>query len=629
MGIRRRDVVLGAATAPLVSSLNVPARAGTPSQSQGNANYPPTKTGMRGSHAGSFESSHQLAQQGISAFAELSTAEPDTEYDLVVVGGGISGLAAAYFYQAKQPGARILILDNHDDFGGHAKRNEFLVDGQRLIGYGGSQTMESPSAYSDVAKALLHELSVDLDGFEQAYDQAFFAKHGLRGGIFFDRETYGQSHFAPISLFGDDFLGMAPASDALTNIIAATPLSDADQAELVRLIEGRGDALPDVGLFELPEYLGGISYQTFLQQHLGITSQPLINLLMTLPSSYFGIGIDAIPAAEALVVGLPGIGQLGVPGINWLRQRLAGLADPYIHHFPDGNAGVARALVAKLVPTAATAVAEQGLVRGRINYAALDTKDQRVRIRLNSTALKVTRSKGPEGERAVVHYQVAGGLRRVNAKHAVLACYNMMIPHLCPELPTEQRQALASLVKSPLVYTNVALKNWRAMHDLKIGQSNNPNMFHQLMMMDFPVSMQGYNFSATPVEPVLLHMSTAFGAPGLPPKEQYRLGRAQLLGTSYATIEADIKNHLNQLLGVGGFVAEKDIAAITVNRWPHGYAYGYSSLHDPDYAPGTAPHEVGRRTWGPVAIANSDAGARAYMDEAIDQAHRAINELLP
>ena len=153
-------------------------------------------------------------------------------------------------------------------------------------------------------------------------------------------------------------------------------------------------------------------------------------------------------------------------------------------------------------------------------------------------------------------------------------------------------------------------------------------MFHQMMMMDFPVSMGGYQFSPTPDDPVVLHMSSAFGAPGLPPKQQFRAGRAKLLATPYAEIERDILNHLTQLLGPGGFDASRDIAAITVNRWPHGYAYSRFSLFDPDYAEGEAPHEVGRQRWGPITIANSDAGARAYLDEAINQAHRAVQELL-
>ncbi len=154
--ITRRDLIHGALTLPGLAAL--------PNLSHGaDRVYPPGKTGLRGSHQGSFEVAHALAREGQKDFGP--TLDLDEPYDLVVVGGGVSGLAAAYFYRQRKADAKILILDNHDDFGGHAKRNEFIVGGKTLIGYGGSQTMESPSAYSDVAKALLRELSVDLDAF--------------------------------------------------------------------------------------------------------------------------------------------------------------------------------------------------------------------------------------------------------------------------------------------------------------------------------------------------------------------------------------------------------------------------------------------------------------------------------
>ena len=166
--ITRRDLLHGAAALPAIGVAAKTRALGGPLQPQ--VDYPPAKTGLRGSHPGSFEVAHALAQQGQTDFGAL--ADSGT-YDLVVVGGGISGLSAAYFYRQQKPDAKILILDNHDDFGGHAKRNEFLVDGKSIIGYGGSQTLEGPSSYSEVAKGLLQALSVDLDAFEDHYDQDF------------------------------------------------------------------------------------------------------------------------------------------------------------------------------------------------------------------------------------------------------------------------------------------------------------------------------------------------------------------------------------------------------------------------------------------------------------------------
>jgi len=617
-GFTRRDIVHGGLMLPValggVSTGNT-AAPGAP--------YPPGLTGLRGSHAGSFEVAHALAREGQQAFGPIVSDEE--AYDLIVVGGGVSGLAAAYFYRQQKPRARILVLDNHDDFGGHAKRNEFTVDGSHLIGYGGSQTMESPSAYSEVATQLLSELAVDLEAFDDFYDQDFYRRHDLKGGLFFDRETYGRSAFVTASLFGaSDFLGLAPGQLSEAEAVAAMPLSDTDRAAMTALLTTKSDAVDDIDLLDLPDYLSSISYLTFLKERLGITSPVLVNLLHDLPSGYYGIGIDQIPAVEALILGMPGGRHLGVPGFEWLRGLLGGLADPYIHHFPDGNASIARLLVRSLIPEVADAIQPTDLVMSRFDYSQLDRPTHNARIRLNSTAVNVTQS----GSQVIVRYVRGGQQYEASAGNCVLACYNAMIPYLCPDLPAVQRDALAKQVKVPLVYTNVVLRQWRALKDLGIGQCFAPNMFHQNMMMDFPVSMGGYRFSAGPDQPVVLHLSSAFGQSGLPPADQFRIGRARLLGTSYEEIEADILNFLSQLLEEADFDTARDIAAITVNRWPHGYAYGRYPLHDPEYPPGEAPNEIGRRTWGRVAIANSDAGARAYLDEAIDQAHRAVGELI-
>ncbi len=616
--ITRRDFVHGLAGAPLAAGLAAGADGAAAAQY-----YPPLLTGLRGSHEGSYEVAHALGREGQTDFGAAREAE---EYDLVVVGGGVSGLAAAYFYRSAKPDARILILDNHDDFGGHAKRNEFMVDGRHIIGYGGSQTMESPSAYSDVCKALLAALTVDLEAFDTAYDQDFFVRHGLRGGVFFDQETYGRAAFVDNVLMNTgNFMRLAPAQLDGPAALEAMPLSRASREAMAELMKRGDDVIPDVGLLDVADYLSTRSYLDFVRDDLNVTDNEVLNILQNLPSGYFGLGIDGITAIEAIFMGLPGIERLGLWGAGWLREQAAdSLLEPYIHHFPDGNASIARLLVRSLIPEVCTGVDSVDVLVDRFDYSRLDRDEANARVRLNSTAVNVSRS----AHGASVRYVRGGSLEEARARHCVLACYNMMIPYLCPDMPLAQKEALAQGVKVPLVYTNVALRNWRALKNLGIGQCFAPNMFHNMMMMDFPVSLGGYRFTESADEPVVLHMSSAFGQAGLHARDQFRVGRARLLGTSYDTIEADIRNQLTQLLGPGGFDAERDIAAITVNRWPHGYAYGGYTLFDPEYPPGQAPHEIGRQTWGPVAIANSDAGARAYLDEAIDQAHRAVGELL-
>ena len=593
----------------------------TGSSAKANADYPPAKTGLRGSHIGSFEDAHALVS-GADFVAGAASSEED--YDLVVVGAGVSGLAAAYFYRQNHPDARILILDNHDDFGGHAKRNEFVVDGRHVIGYGGSQSLEAPSDYSDTAKRLLRELMVDVDMFYDAFDQDFYVRHGLSTGIFFDKATYGRDALVPASFMVDAALiGFADSKSDPVKTIQSMPLQADTKAQLIDLYTKTEDKLSNVGLSQVSEYLYSKNYEAYLTEDVGITSTELVTLLRRYTTGYYGSGTDTVPAMDALLYGLPGMNKTGVWGAQTLRNLAAGTIEPYIFHFPDGNASIARLLVRSLIPDMSPQRSPNDVLLSQFDYSQLDRPENAVRIRLQSTALNVTNKKSGVS----VVYRHGGKSTRIQAKKAILACYNVMVPHLVPELPSAQKSALAELVKIPLVYTNVVLRNWQAMKDAGVGFVYTPSSFHSYFMMDFPVDFPGYSFAKSPDDPVVLHFSEAPGQPGLPPKAQYRVGRGKLLATPFETIERDVRQTLAAAFGAFNFDPARDIAAITVNRWPHGYAYTYNPLFDPEYAAGQAPHEIGRATFGNIAIANSDAGARAYLDEAIDQAHRAAGEI--
>jgi spermidine dehydrogenase len=205
----------------------------------------------------------------------------------------------------------------------------------------------------------------------------------------------------------------------------------------------------------------------------------------------------------------------------------------------------------------------------------------------------------------------------------------MMIPYLCPDLPEAQKEALKYGVKVPLVYTTVALRNWTAFKKLGINGANTPGMYHTSVRLESPTVIGGYNpMPKSPDEPVIVRMTRTPCKPGLPARDQQRAGHVELLSTSFQTFERKIRDQLARVLAGGGFDPARDIDAITVNRWPHGYAYEYNPLWDPDWAPGQSPCEIGRRPFGRVTIANSDAAAAAYTDAAIDQAYRAVSELM-
>jgi spermidine dehydrogenase len=271
----------------------------------------------------------------------------------------------------------------------------------------------------------------------------------------------------------------------------------------------------------------------------------------------------------------------------------------------------------------------ESVVQARLLYQHLDEGDCPVRMRLNSTVVRLEHEGPPEKADWVRLAYVSGGkVFGVRARSAVLACYNSIVRFLMPELPVRQKNALAESAKVPLLYTNVFIRNWKAFEKLGVVRVSAPGMYHSSVSLDQPVSIGGYECPKSPEEPIVLHLSRSPATPGvLPRREQLRAGMHELLTTSFETMELSIRDQLARVLSGGGFDPANDILGITVNRWPHGYSYTPDTLSDPDVAEAERPHVVGRQPFGRVAIANSDAGAAAFTNTAIDEAHRAVSEL--
>ena len=613
--ITRRDFVQGAAVAAgaalqagaLGSSglANASAAVSAGAQRMTIADYPPVKTGMRGSHPGAYEIAHALARDGAKFPEPKSTEE---HYDLIVVGAGISGLAAAHYYQ-KRFGAdsKILLLENHDDFGGHAKRNEFHQSGEMVLSMGGTHNLEWWS-FSKTVNAFMQEHGVDCKGMRKQMEFAYGRDAPNSPAMWFDETTYGVNRLVT---------NFNLSAKLTTEDIDKIPISDAGRDSLKRFYDS-APSLEDWTEAEAEDLLSSISYPDFLRQYGGLT-EDAVQLFDKEEHGSWGLEMRAISAAEAMWEGYPGAHLFGE---DWSEDSFG-----YpVAMWPDGNASLVRLMVAKLVPQSAPNATAENVAMTQFDYSALDQENANVRLRLNSTVIGVDNI--DQGV-SVTYASSEGELQQVSARHSVLACYHSIIPHLCPAMSDTQKAALKYQVKVPMILTNVLLRNSQALDKLGVDAVSCPGRLHARLFLFKGLHTGGYRRSDTANEAV----SLVFWGSVSPPEDavdirsQLRGSRQKLLELSFEDFEREVRTVLDGLLGPAGFDVAEDILAITVNRWPHGYAYEYMQLWDPEWESGEAPHEIARQPFGSITIANADAGASAYTHVAIDQAYRAVADL--
>ena len=635
--ITRRDFLNGVALtagAALLPSQCLSALAMGEDAKTSTEYYPPALTGLRGSHVGSFEVMHSMRDGGFWEDAGKPTDASEV-YDLVVVGGGISGLSAAhYFRKSAGPKAKVLVLENHDDFGGHAKRNEFQIGNRKLLGFGGTFSIESPAPYSSIAKGLIEELQIDVTSFPKYMARDLYRSQGLKPSIFFDKETFGVDRLVvnPTPAGGETREHPDTSSEAWKKFLAEAPLHEQAKRDFKRIHEEKKDHFPGLTSDEKKARLARISYAKYLTDVVGVSDE-IVKLYQAFPHPLFGVGIDAVPAQDAWGFKLPGFAGLDLdpaPGKGMNRDAIPNEeAEKYFFHFPDGNASIARLIVRKLIPEAIPGNSVADVVTAKANYSKLDESSSPLRIRLNSTVVRVKHLGDPVAAKEVeIAYVKGGKLQTVRAANCILACWHVVIPYICEELPDKQKEALSSAQKVPLLYTNVALRNWTSFQKAGANSIYAPGCYHTGINLDLPVSIGDYHCSQKPEEPVVVHMMKTPCQPGLPARQQHSKGRAELFNTKFETIEREIREQLARTVGPGGFDPARDIKAITVNRWPHGYAYEYNSLFDKFWLEGgEIPCEMARKPFGKLAIANADADAYAYTDCAIDQAYRAVQEI--
>ena len=569
--------------------------------------YPPVKTGMRGSHEGSYETAHALARQGIQFGNPIDSNE---NYDLVVVGAGISGLTAAYEYRKKFGNdSKILILDNHDDFGGHAKRNEFIQSSSTRLVWAGTMNLEHTS-FSKPVLDFIAELGIDVNDLHKKLD---FNYGNDKPAIWFDEDTYGENILVP-------GFSMYNRNEDVLDLIDKFPLSKQGIDALKSFYAKDNNVLEGLSEAEIENVLYKTSYTDFLERYCGLPKE-VIEIFIKSTDGYWGVQPHSLSVAEAVSAWLPGGHRLGASASKVVGSE----ESEKVAMFPDGNATIARLLVCALLPDICPGANANTIALAKLDYSKLDVSKGPVKVRLSSTVVNVKN----ERNKVAITYVRQGKTIRIHSKHSILACYHSIIPHICPEFPALQKKAQQYQVKHPMLVTNVLVKNSKALDKLGISGAYCPGRMHAKVFTTKGVNTAGYqpNYDKDEAVPLMFWGMMEPPVRDVHIHDQLKGARMMLFQKSFEDFEREVRTVLDGILGPAGFNVSEDILAITVNRWSHGYSYGYLDLWDEKYKSGEAPHEIARLPLGNISIANCDAAASAYSQSAIEEAFRAVKEL--
>jgi len=531
-------------------------------------------------------------------------------YDLVSVGGGISGLAAAVFFQ-KNKGGRCLVLDNHPIFGGEAKRNEFRVDGHTLVAHQASAIYLVPQkgGYTDRVYDLI---GMDRRALDYQQWRGPSPEMPLGQSPYEEPRNYG-------FYFGPQF-GKRPGVwviDPWGRKLEGAPLSDAVKAELMRwrTIDDDGPR-PQTEGDAVSRQLDAITLEDHLMARHHISRDTVRDFLSPVEGGGYGLGPDALSAYCAYAI------ETEFPG-----DCDTTLGDQM---FPDGNSGFARLMVKTLIPDAfAGPRTVEAVWRNRVHFDALDRARQPTRIRLSATVVRVEHAGDPASAPHVVITYVKGKrLFRVRARSVVMAGGNWTSKHIVRDLPVSHREAYAQFYRSPCLMANVAVRNWRFLY--KMGMSGCrwfEGLGNYLSVRKMAV-IGNDSRSIGPDSPTVLTIKVLFAQPGLPIGEQGSRGRAQLLGTSFAQYERAFREQLGDMFAPGGFDPRRDIAGIILNRWGHAYVNPQPGFFfGVDGKP--APRDILRdRPHGRIAFANTDLAGAMDHRNSIREADRAVRQLI-
>ena len=536
-------------------------------------------------------------------------------FDCVVVGGGISGLAAALFFLRKAGKNRTcLVLDNHAVFGGEAKRNEFMVDGHRLMAHQGSAVFFVQYPHSFLARFYdsigLKEPRLQYQKWAGGAKEMALSKtpYDMVGS---EPSTYGW-------YFGAKF-GQQPGlwlMDPWGKKLEGAPITESARTELLKWRAGaqQPEKRPQYFGDEISRYLDSITLEEHMMRRFGISRETIRTFLSPVEGGGSGLGPDALSAYA-----------------DYAADMLRPLqSDDTDQMFPGGNTGIARLMVKTLLPRAIAGDAGmEAVCRNHIDFAALDQPGSAVRIRLNSTAVWVKHDGDPEKSESVsVVYARAGKIYRVKARTAVMAGGGWTTKQVVRDLPPAQQEAYGQFYRSPCMMANVAVRNWRFLYKMGItgfrwfeGMGNYTEVRKTALIgADSP--------TISPDSPVVLPLKVLYSYPGLPIADQGHRGRGELLGTSFSDYERQIRQQFTEMFARTGFDARRDIAGIILNRWGHAYLNPQPGFFfGKDGKP--APSEILRAApFGRIAFANTDLAGIMDHRCSILEAERAVGQLL-
>jgi len=536
-------------------------------------------------------------------------------FDCVVVGGGISGLASALFFTRSRPGKTCLVLDNHPIFGGEAKRNEFEIDGQTLIVHQGSAACFPPLP-SDPLAGFYSSIGVDWSQFE------YQTPAGAAKGLNIQAAPYGVGGPTSGFYFGAKFGHPEGVwiRDPWGSQLAGAPISEQAKKELLGMRESDRKPFathpyqPKVHGDPASRHLDSVTLEQHLMDSYNLSRETVRTHLSPISGGGSGLGADALSAycEYAADVLLP-----------WNYEQGAQM-------FPGGNAGIARHILKKLIPDAITGPSSMhGICRGRVRFDLLDQPQSRNRIRLNSTVISVKHIGDPQNSEAVeIIYEANHTLHRVRARSAILAGGSWTTKHIVRDLPQACKDAYAQFHRSPCLMANIAVRNWEFLHRLGLTECQRFEGIGNSITLRKVATFGADTSTIAPNQPTILTMKILFSKPGLSIEQQTTRGRMELVSTPFRTYERLIRDQFTAMFGKAGFNADRDIAAIVLNRWGHAYlspqpGFFFGANGNP------GPGDVLRNTpYGRIAFANSDLAGIMDHRMSIREAQRAMHQVV-